>query len=692
MYVLLFVAKCNHNVISRRYALMPSLIIYIGCYILTIAKVIKLTSFIYLLITGFLATTLYWSTTQFESTSQKTHDYNHIWSLAALDLKEIIESYLTLGEATQLQAATQLIKDTITPELVKLPEEINTKLATHLTDINASLNGDIRAAGKLSGNPFALVDNNQLQLTQTLDSYLDYINDIEPDLSEKETLLFYKQHISLSQQLLQLDQASQEYLRHNNATNQSFLIQKLNEFQSSVQSLSQLPKVDVISSTEEETDELSALMGWQTDDDIEEESKIEAIQNELVSWSSRYMKDVDNSVEGIIAIQKSKQALRNKVADLQLALANGTQTIEKDALNLQQQITFIFTVFIGLMVTVVICVHVFLSRIVLDGVKKLLAAIKFLAEQQSTKPMRVSKRKNELSQTARYFNRYLEFVEQQKQKREAELNTISVSLNQVLSTFTEIKYLTTESANELNSTSSAAEQVDMLASKAENRAREVEGYATETYQAMQESVQQADHLKQANQTTMATLQSSQSALVELEKSVEDAANIVSSIKEISEQTNLLSLNAAIEAARAGENGRGFAVVATEVRTLSSSTQESLTHINDIFERLTRSTQSLNARLQQIVAAQHTQDELTNLLGQSAAEVKEKSQQSTQLAQKATRYAGEQKTAMEQLNAAISRVKQKSSESEHFLHESVNTIKQRVDEITSSLGIQPSTDK
>ncbi len=155
-----------------------------------------------------------------------------------------------------------------------------------------------------------------------------------------------------------------------------------------------------------------------------------------------------------------------------------------------------------------------------------------------------------------------------------------------------------------NATASAVEQMTASVAHIAESARNAEQMTHEAGRVSQQLVSDVRETSNEIALISQTIEQLEAVLKGLDSRSMEINNIVGVIKDISDQTNLLALNAAIEAARAGEQGRGFAVVADEVRKLAERTGVSTVEIGNMIGLIQSETKSAVASMEAAVQQVH----------------------------------------------------------------------------------------
>lgn len=155
------------------------------------------------------------------------------------------------------------------------------------------------------------------------------------------------------------------------------------------------------------------------------------------------------------------------------------------------------------------------------------------------------------------------------------------------------------------------------------------------------------------------MQSASNVIQTLAQDVGEISSVLEVIRGISEQTNLLALNAAIEAARAGEQGRGFAVVADEVRTLAQRTQESTEEINSMIHKLQNGAKDAVTAMDEGIETAKSSVEDADKAGESLQNITAAIDIITDLSIQVATATEEQSSVVEELNSHILHIKNMS---------------------------------
>ena len=241
----------------------------------------------------------------------------------------------------------------------------------------------------------------------------------------------------------------------------------------------------------------------------------------------------------------------------------------------------------------------FVATLFLKPFKSLIRALRKVEKGDLTIKVKV-RNQDEVGQLARHFNSMVERLNEvlanadtsSRYMRQSAYQITEVSRN--IATQSEKEKAKFKDVNEvIFQLHEISSNIQKLADESRKTADKGKQAALASKQVVQKSVEDMASIQDKVKTASVQVEA-------LDTTADKIAQIIGTISEIADQTNLLALNAAIEAARAGEQGRGFAVVADEVRGLAEKTSQSSEEINSIINHLTHNVKEVAGSMGSVV--------------------------------------------------------------------------------------------
>ncbi|AKS06610.1 chemotaxis protein [Pseudomonas trivialis] len=526
-----------------------------------------------------LGATLWWSQRALERPYLLMERYLGLSQTFQNQAARNIDDYLASGDALRLSSASQSL-ESLLQDLDQLPADLAQSLRPSLVDLDAFSKTDLLAAGKLAGDPQALL----LQAERELGANLEQLSQYAIGVNSAEAARYLPPLLAASQHLAKLSLARDKLVSSGRAELADDVEREVGNIRSQADVLEQLPLLGVKANAESSADDFSALMGLENTAKTEVQDTGVDLKRELNSLLTRYPAELKRTREQILQRANLATATHLKIKAVQEAIASLEPVVRAQHRTIQGEVRLMQGVMIGLILLIALLIDT-LQRRLARVLTNLAPALSTWAEGDFSQPIALGKTNRELHDIEASLNRLRAYLVDL-------VGTIRGNAEEVAGSSRALAELSSGLHDGAERQAGDTAQIRDSLGELEATIQQVAGDASQAAGASRsagQAVEQGQRVIGLSLTGLHALvgEVQQNAQM-IEKLAEESATIggvLTVIRSIADQTNLLALNAAIEAARAGEAGRGFAVVADEVRSLAQRTAGATAEIQTLIAGL-----------------------------------------------------------------------------------------------------------